>query len=94
MSEMQFGAISEPEESAFHKPSTIDSQHPLAVAFNKSDERGGTEVHVQTDTPAKVVAFLRKYAKQENRGVRVKVTDDGVVFKATEKRASKATTEE
>lgn len=95
MSDMEFGEISESTEPVLgRKPSIIDRDHPLAVAFDKSDEAGGAEVRVATATPKLVVNFLRRYAKQENRGVRVKAFDDAVVFKATDKRKSSAPKDE
>jgi hypothetical protein len=88
MAELNFGDITTPEESAFKRSSLIDSNHPLAAAFDRSDKAGGVELHVTTDTPKSVINFLRKYAKQEGRGVRVKVTETGVAFRAADKRKS------
>lgn len=94
MAELNFGDITTPEESAFKRSSVIDASHPLAAAFDKSDKAGGAELHVTTDTPKAVVNFLRKYAKQEGRGVRVKVTETGVAFRAADKRKSSAPVED
>lgn len=91
MAELVFGEIAPvaPEESVFQRKAVIDSSHPLAAAFDQSDKAGGVEMHVTTDNPKSVINFLRRYAKQENRGVRVKATETGVAFRAAEKRKSK-----
>lgn len=93
MSEISIGKVAKAEGNPFARGprAPLADDHPLVVAYRESLD-SDEPFTVETETPKKVVALLRKIALEHDKGVRISATEDSVTFKGREKftRAKKA----
>lgn len=66
-------------------PSELPADHPLAQAYAQSLE-SGTAQEVSTSDPKKVAYVLRRHAAQRDNGLRVKETENSIIFQVTPSR--------
>lgn len=91
---MTVGNISKTEGNPFARGhAKVDDSDPLFTPYFDSLE-SGEPLHVETDEPKKVIGKLRRIAQENGLGVRVKEGNNGVFFRAKQKRANNSKNDE